>query len=108
MHEMQHPHKKLRSNNAPKEGANAVNNNSHINITEDNIKEVRRPNLSEINPHTGAVTVMAKNTDVVKAKVPLSETFQVLHSKAGANIESIMISIASVKKTHPEARESII
>ena len=81
-------------------------NSSQMNSIDEVIKEMRRPNVSETNPQNGEVIVMAINTEVVRAKVPPSDTSQELHSKAGVKMDSIIISIASVKNTHPAARES--
>ena len=106
MHDMQQPHMKRSTNNQVKEGENAVNIPNQKRSIDEIIKDFRRPYVSEMNPQTGDVRVIEKNTNVVNNAMWVLVTFQELHSKAGAKTESIIISMASVRKASPAAIES--
>ena len=61
--EMQHPHKNRIANNQSNEGENAVSSPNKISSADDIIREVRRPYVSEIKPHIGEVSIIAKKTE---------------------------------------------
>ena len=103
---MQHPHRNRIANSQSNEGDNAVSNPNKISNTDDIIRELRRPYVSEIKPHIGDVSVIARKTDEVSEAIAFFVTFQESwHSKAGANTDNIIISITSLRKASPAASE---
>ena len=106
---MQHPHKNRIASSHPNEGENAADNPNKVSNADDIIKEVRRPDVSEIIPHSGDVIIIARKTDEVSEAISFLVTFQESwHSSAGANTDNIIISIASLRKASPAARERSI
>ena len=87
-----------------------VTNNSHIKISDDAINDFRLPNLSEKNPHNGAVIIIARKTldDKIQSLFSGRVSYQDVHSKTGDKSERIVASMASVKTTHPAARDNKI
>jgi hypothetical protein len=106
MHDMQQPHRNLKTTNQVYVGENAVISPSNNRRVDDVTKDIRRPYASEMNPQTGDEIAIAINTDVVKKAASVVDTAQELHLNAGAITERIIISIASATKAIPAATDS--
>ena len=106
---MQHPHKNRIANIHSNEGENAVSHPNKISNTDEIFREVRRPYVSEIKPHTGDVIIIARKTDEVSEAIAFFVTFQESwHSNAGAKTDNTIISMESLSKASPAASERSI